>query len=266
MAALAFIAAAATAAAVATPQPLTDAAHAIEVGRLDQARMMIGEAIKAGAQGDQVQRLLADLAFARNQNELALSQYQDLLLRQPNDAHMLERAGIAALRIGDIGIAWALLDRATALPAASWRAWDARAAAADQRGDWQLADFAYDRAEALAPDQPEIANNRGWSQFLRGDWPKALEFVKAAAARDPKSPRIANNLELVGAALSEDLPKRSPGESDDDWAARLNDAGVVARMNGSSARAVAAFTQAIEARSRWYDRAANNLALAEAQP
>jgi tetratricopeptide (TPR) repeat protein len=247
-------------------RPLADAAHAIEVGRLDQARMMIAEAVKAGAHGDTVNRLLADLAFARDQNALALTQYQDLLVRQPHDSQILERAGIAALRLGQVKAAWSLLDRATAQPSASWRAWDARGATADELGDWTLADFAYARAAALAPDQAEIANNRGWSHFLRGDWPKALELVKAAATLDPDSPRIRNNVELLTAALSEDLPERRTDETDSAWAARLNDAGVVARLSGSSARAVAAFTQAIEARSQWYERAANNLALAEAQP
>ena len=51
------------------------------------------------------------------------------------------------------------------------------------------------------------------------------------------------------------------GESDADWAARLNDAGVIAKVQGNNKKAVAAFTQAIEARSQYYARAANNLAM-----
>ena len=80
---------------------------------------------------------------------------------------------------------------------------------------------------------------------------------------DPKSARIAANLELARAAMSEDLPKRRPGESEADWAARLNDAGVIAKVQGNNRKAVAAFTQAIEARSQYYARAANNLATAQ---
>lgn len=256
----------AASAATATPQPLAEAAHAIEVGRLDQARLMIAEAVKAGATGERVQRLVADLAFARGQNEVALAQYRELLAVDPADARMLEQAGIAALRLGDRESAWTLLARATALPDASWRAWDARGAAADERGDWELADFAYDRAAALAPGRAEIANNRGWSHFLRGDWQQALDEMTIAASLDPHSRRIANNVELLKAVLSEDLPQRKRGETDRQWAARLNDAGVVARLNGNTAKAVAAFTQAIEARSVWYERAANNLANAESHP
>ena len=42
-------------------QPLSEAAHAIQAGRLDQARLMIGNAVKAGVRGPEVDRLLADL-------------------------------------------------------------------------------------------------------------------------------------------------------------------------------------------------------------
>jgi hypothetical protein len=39
----------------------------------------------------------------------------------------------------------------------------------------------------------------------------------------------------------------------------LNDAGVAAEMLGQKKRAVAAFTQALDASPIWYDRASNNL-------
>jgi hypothetical protein len=99
--------------------------------------------------------------------------------------------------------------------------------------------------------------------MLRGAWNLALPLVKRAAALDPQSARARHNLELVQVALAEELPLRRTGESDEDYAARLNDAGVVARMQGAQAKAVAAFTQAIEARGQWYQRAARNLALAQ---
>ena len=98
---------------------------------------------------------------------------------------------------------------------------------------------------------------------MRGEWQDALPLLERAAALDPKARRIADNLELARAALAEDLPRRRPGESDADWAARLNDAGILAAAGGQRQRAIAAFTQAIEASSQWFERAANNLALVE---
>ena len=52
-------------AVVAPPvQPLSEASYAIKAGRLEQARLMIGNAIKAGAKGTEMDRLIADLAYA----------------------------------------------------------------------------------------------------------------------------------------------------------------------------------------------------------
>lgn len=261
---LLLLAAAVIVAASPPPEPLSEAAHAIEAGRLDQARIMISDAVRAGARGDPVDRLLADLAFESGDFQAALVRYSVLLGAHSGDLGLAERAGIAALRTGDVARAAILLERATTSPTAPWRAWNARGVAADLRGDWGVADLAYSKALALKPDRPEIVNNLGWSLMLRGRWMEAVEPLERAALLDPKSQRTANNLDLARTAASQDLPQRRPNESDSDWAARLNDAGVMAGVRGDQRRAIAAFAQAIEARSQWYERAANNLALSQA--
>ena len=239
---------------------LSEAGHAIAAGRLDQAKAMMAVAVAAGARGEPVDRLLADLAFARGENEQALNLYKALLGAHPDDGLLLERGGIAALRLGRTGDATALLDRATRLPTATWRSWNARGAAADRQGRWAEADAAYARAAAIDPKRAEVPNNQGWSLMLRGQWAEALACFERAWAIDRTVPHLANNLELARAAVAADLPARIEGESDEAYAARLNDAGVVAAAGGQAKRAEAAFAQAIELRSRWYARAAENLA------
>ena len=96
--------------------------------------------------------------------------------------------------------------------------------------------------------------------MLRGNWSEALASFERAVAINPNLPRLANNIELARAAVAADLPVRLSGESDEAYAARLNDAGVVAAAAGQPKRAEAAFSQALEIRSRWYARAADNLA------
>ena len=245
------------------PQALAEARHAIAAGRLDQARQMIAEAIAAGASGEAVDQLLAELAYESKASAEALVRYEALAARSPATALFAERAGISALRLGDVAKAAALLDRATSSPSASWRAWNGRGVVADFAGDWATADRAYANAARLNANSAEVANNRGWSLLLRGRWKDAIKPLEQAADRDPKSRRIANNLELARAALAEGLPRRRRGESESDWAARLNDAGVMARLHGDNRRAISAFAQAIEARDQWFERAANNLAALE---
>lgn len=238
---------------------LGEVEHALAVGRLDQARLMIGRAVAAGMSGPQIDRILADLDFASGKYGEALIRYRQLLAASPNDSLLAERAGISALKQGDVATAAPFIDRATKAAKPSWRAWSARGVVADLQQDWRAADAAYGEAAKLAPEQADLVNNQGWSRLLRGDWKSAIDLFGRAAELDPHSTRIANNLELARAAMAGDLPQRKAGESDRSWAARLNDAGMAAQMMGDRQRAVAAFTQALEASGTWYARAANNL-------
>ena len=179
----------AASAAAATPVPAAqavpvsiivgEAEHAIHAGRLDQARLMIARIVGQGVKGPPVEHLMADLDFASGKDREALARYQELLKTSPNDIQMSENAGIAALRVGEIAMAGPLIERATAGPGASWRAWNARGVLADLRRDWAGADAAYARAGEISSGQAEVLNNRGWSRLLRGDWAGARRLFRA---------------------------------------------------------------------------------------
>lgn len=260
------ITALAIAVALSGANPLDEAARALAAGRIDQAGEMIAAARKQGGGGEPLQRLAADHALANGATAQALEAYRALIAVHPHEAMLLERAGLAALRLGSDAEATALLDRATLRPDASWRAWNLRGVAADRRADFDEADAAYARASALAPTQAAVVNNRGWSLMLRGRWSEAAEQFEAALGLNPRIELGAANLELARIAVSGGLPERHQGETDAAFAARLNDAGVIAQSEGDRPRAVAAFTQAIAAKSVWFARAANNLESLEPRP
>lgn len=249
-------------AAAMPPNPrelVVGAEHAVRANRLDQAALMIARAAGAGAAGPDLDRAIADLAYASGRFDEAFARYQQLLKTSAVDEGLLEQAGIAALKLGDVANASLLLSRATSARGASWRAWNALGVVADLRSDWTTADACYDEAARLVPGEVEPINNRGWSQLLRGNWREALSLFETAIALDPKSARAVNNLELARSALAAELPSRRRGESDSSWAARLNDAGVAAAILGDTGRATAAFSQALDVSGTWYVRAANNL-------
>jgi Flp pilus assembly protein TadD len=261
---LLLVAAVASSAPAATPpnprELIAGAEHAIWANRLDQATVMISRAVGAGAAGPELDRVLADLAYVSGRYDEAFARYQSQLKSSAADERLLEHAGIAALKLGDVKNAFSLLSRATSARGASWRAWNALGVVADLRSDWVTADACYDKASQLAPDEVEPVNNRGWSHLLRGNWREALSLFEKAVVVDPKSVRAANNLELARSALAAELPNRRPGETESSWAARLNDAGVAAAILGDKPRATAAFSQALDVSGTWYVRAANNLA------
>ena len=107
------VAGAAPPAAVVSPvQPLSEAAHAIEAGRLEQARLMINNSVKAGIKGPALERVTADLAYASGDYPGALRRYLQLLVNNPTDGVMYEHAGIAAMKVGDRAQGAELLVRA----------------------------------------------------------------------------------------------------------------------------------------------------------
>ena len=233
--------------------------RAISTGRTHQARAMIAAAIADGASGDDIERALADIDSASGMCEQAYGRYVLLLGKHPGDASLAENAGLAALRCNRSRDANRWLTLATRSGRASWKGWNALGIVADQRGDWPAAAIAFSKALMMAPNSPEVLNNSGWSLFLQRRWHEALALIQRAAAIDPGSKRISRNLELVEAAVDELLPQQRAGETADDWAARMNDAGVIAQVQGKLPKARSAFSQAVDARASWFQRAANNL-------
>ncbi len=224
---------------------------------------MIGDAVGSGQDGADLDRLLADLAFGEKRWDEASSRYGRLLSEGGSAGRILERAGIAALQSGKLVEATSLLRQATGRADASWRAWNALGVAANQQGDWALAKHAFTQGLALAPTSPELMNNYGWSLILQGRWSEAEAKLSDAFAIDPANRLIGNNLELARFGVAQALPAALPNENPSRYAARLNDAGVVALAQGDRARAQSAFARALEADSHWNLRAANNLQLVE---
>ncbi len=251
----------------ATPDAtLSDARQALAAGRTEQASLMVDAAVARGVNGPSVDGLLADIAFVSGHDADAAARYARLAAANPADALLAERSGIAALRSGDTKNAARLLSTASRFKNASWRVWNALGVTCDMARDWNGADAAYSRALALSPNEASILNNRGWSQILQGHWTQASVLLENAALQSPTTPRIRDNLQLLRSAIAQDLPARLSRETDEQWAARLNDAGVAAMLLHDRSRAIAAFSRAIAARGSWYQRAANNLAMAKAAP
>src|SRR6185295_19365369 len=103
----------APAATVAPTPALPDIEQAIDAGRLEQARLMAGRAIAGGVRGSQLDKVLADLAFASGKYDEALRRYQQLFGIAPGDSMLAERAGISALKLGKIDLAAVYITHAT---------------------------------------------------------------------------------------------------------------------------------------------------------
>jgi len=134
--------------AAAGPDP-REIEHAIEADRLEQARQMLAEAMAAGQSGVEIDRLAADLAFAKEKWATAQVSYAALLHANPNDERSAVRAAIASLMLGDSVKAAAFVDAAIALNSSSWEAWNAKGVLCDLGRDWTCADEAFAKARGI---------------------------------------------------------------------------------------------------------------------
>lgn len=240
--------------------PIDEAEHALGAGRVEQAQRMLSRMIAAGERGERIDRLRAATAAASGRHAEALSLYAALAARHPGDAAAAGGAARSAFRLGKLRDAKGWSDLAIAGSGADWRDWNLCGVVADAGADFARADQCYEKALELAPGQARILNNQGWSFLLRGHWEAAAKLFRSSLAVDPASRIARSNLDLAEAALSSELPARRAGESASDYAARLNDAGVIAQAAGDRMRAKAAFANALTLRPAWSARIARNLA------
>ena len=244
---------------------LEEARIALDAGRVEQADLLMRRAATQGADTTSVQALAADVAFLRGDYAQAFAYYHHELLTSPDDHVMLERAALSALKAERMNDAAPLLARAVRAPDASWVAHNAAGVVADRQGRFAQAREHYARASSLAPTSATPVANLGWSYMLEGRWADARAPLGRALQLDPRHARARANLAMLDHLTAVDLPVRTGGESDADFAARLNDAGVAAAVRGDTGRAIAAFTRAIAARPVYYERAARNLEEVEAK-
>jgi Flp pilus assembly protein TadD len=233
--------------------------NAITSGRLQQARTMIARSSSTELDSRSRLRLLSDLALAERQDVVALTGYQTLLKADPAATDAVSGAGTALLRLGRTDEAVPYLQQATSTAPGRWQSWNALGVAMDRVGRWSEAHAAYERAVNLAPNRAEPLNNLGYSLLLQGKHHEALGVFAAALQLSPENSRARTNLELAEAMSGQfpAAPKR--GESEDDYAVRLNNAGYAAWLSGNSNSARALLSDSLSRSSRWFERAANNL-------
>ncbi len=75
--------------------------HAIDAGRIDQARLMIARAIEEGADPASLEPSLARIAYKSGAFAEALARGEAMLTASRDDAGINEMVGLSALALGD---------------------------------------------------------------------------------------------------------------------------------------------------------------------
>ena len=249
---------------VCSEEGVVQAREALAGNRLVQAGRMINRLRPGCGVEPAFRRLEAGWMLASGRYHEALTRYEGLLLQNDGDPEILAGAGRAALRLGSLDRAAALLAQATELGSTDWHAWNSLGIIRDRQRQWAAAEAAYAQASQLAPEEASVWNNRGYSILLQGRVAEATPFLANAVALDPNMVGARNNLEIARALMGEYESQRRPGESARAWSRRLNNQGYAALLAGDREGARRLLAQAIEASPSRFEAAERNLARASA--
>lgn len=230
--------------------------HAIEAGRLMQARLMIDATPELAIY--RRARALALLDLADGRSAKAFTDLQALLAQQPDDALALEGAGLAAARIGRDD-ASNYLERCLAADSRRWRAWNALAVLADRAHDWVASAAAYRHGLAASADNTAILNNMGYSLMMQARAAEAVDVLQTAFLIAPLDRTVENNL-IVARAMQGDRPDVQAVEPSR-AAYLLNNAGYGFWLRGDTTTARSMFDAAVRASPVDYAIARDNLRL-----
>jgi Flp pilus assembly protein TadD len=236
--------------------------RALDEQRLLDAGRLLDQAFLLGTKDPRLTLLAGELQLARGRYTDALAELKTAEVNPETRAKALEGEGVALSTLGRSDEAFTTLKTAVTTDPSLWRAWNALGGEYDARRDWTDAEAAYDHALVDSDEAAIVLNNRGFSRLLQRRLPEAKEDFVAALKKKPDLAAARTNLRLA-MALNAEYDSALATAASDDQAALLNNAGFAAMVRGDYPRAEALFNEAIAAKGQYYQRAADNLALAK---
>lgn len=226
------------------------------------ASLHYDKALKADPTRNPVRLKLGQMFLQQGLVDQALTQFQDLRLREPESAPVHEGLGQAYLMQGKHAEAEQALTKAITLNPSSWQSHNLLGLLYDQQKRHTEAITAYKAALALRPREPSVLNNLGLAYALSGDHDAAIQAYEQAAAMGAAPFKLYNNLGIAYAQRSRYSDALHAFKKATDEPRAYNNLGVALLGIGQAQLAVACFEKAIEVNPQYYEKASDNLRLA----
>ncbi len=165
---------------------------------LEQAEIILKEAIELMPDNPTVYFLLAGVYNETNQVPLALARLADVIERNPRDYAALMLSGVLHSQQKDNAAARDTYEKALAInPGASAALNNLAYLYAESYGELEKAQQLAQRARDLAPTSPNIADTLGWILYAKGDYARALSLLQEAANGLPDSGEVQYHLGMA---------------------------------------------------------------------
>ena len=166
-------------------------------GRLEEAKAVYGEVLRANPRHAEALQLLGVIAYQSNLHQEALGLIDQALAIQPDNAYFLSNRGNALKELGRFEDAVATFDKAIRLRPDYADAYCNRGIALHAMQAYAQAMQSHDRAVALKPDFPTAYYNRAVALQDMGDLEAAVASYDKAIAQNPDYAQAYANRGLV---------------------------------------------------------------------
>jgi Flp pilus assembly protein TadD len=226
------------------------------------ASLHYDKALKADPARNSARLKLGQMFLQQSLVDQALTQFQDLRLREPESAPVHEGLGQIYLMQGKSAEAEKALTKAVTLNPASWQAHNLLGLLYDQGKRHADAITSYHTALTYRPREPSVLNNLGLAYALSGNYDSAIDAYEQAIAAGSNAPKLYNNLGIAYVQRRRYVDAFNTFKKATDEPRAYNNLGVAFLGVNSAKKAVVCFEKAIELSPQYYEKASENLRIA----
>jgi Flp pilus assembly protein TadD len=254
---------------IAKSAPMTAADHerlgdsSLQQNNLAMAQVHYSKALELDNKLNEARYKLGLVLLKQGLSQEAYGQFKEVLNHDDTSALAHEGMGQAHLQDGNETAAEEEFRQALALDAKLWKAHNFLGIISDHQKRHGNAIAEYQAALALKPGEPAVMNNLGLAYYLTGKYEEAVRAYQQAAMTGSLQPKIHNNLGLAYAKLERYHDALDAFTKGSDQAQAYNNLGTIFLDSGKPRHASVCFEKALEASTRYYPKAADNLALAQ---
>ncbi len=254
---------------IAKNAPMTAADHerladsSLQQNNLAMAQVHYSKALELDTKATDTRYKLGLVLLKQGLSQEAYGQFKEVLKHDDKSALAHEGMGQAHFQGGNETAAEEEFRQALVLDPKLWKTHNFLGIISDHQKRHGNAIAEYQAALALKPGEPAVLNNLGLAYYLTGKYDDAVRAYQQAATTGSLQPKIQNNLGLAYAKLERYHDALDAFTKGSDQSQAYNNLGTIFLDSGKPWHAAVCFEKALEASPRYYQKAADNLALAQ---
>jgi Flp pilus assembly protein TadD len=237
-------------------------------GSLEMAFVQYMHAVSAAspdAAQNSLRYKIGRLYLRKGITDQAMATFEGMLKYDANSALAYEGIGRTYFKENNVKKAEENYLQALNLDTKLWTARNALGVLYDRQGRFDEAIAQFQAAILIQPASGSLFNNLGMAYLYKGQYDKAVRSLSEALRVQGSNAKIYNNLALAFYKAGNEKDALEAFKRAEGQAAALNNLGYLLMVDGKQAGAIKYLEEAIEAESKYYERAHENMLQAKGQ-